>query len=198
MDFYSSRRNMNAGRFRGNASAAPEDPVKPASLKSETDRESETVEASSCSPGQMKQPSGCGVCSSNPFPCGCQPGSGSQPGVGPQPGVCCQPQCGNRQMCSPHMKPDCGSGMRPEHGPGMMPGYGPSGRPGQGAGMVCPPSCPKCTDTSPGPLEKNYPVAMAFVPWQQWQKLYCIEEGFCKGTIFPDLYLPFEPRRCRV
>ena len=37
------------------------------------------------------------------------------------------------------------------------------------------------------------PLAMAYVPMQQWDKTYNIEKGFCRGTVFPDLDFPFEP-----
>jgi len=35
------------------------------------------------------------------------------------------------------------------------------------------------------------PLAMAYVPFQQWGKVYDAHEGFHKGTIFPDLDFPF-------
>lgn len=38
-------------------------------------------------------------------------------------------------------------------------------------------------------------LAMAYVPWQRWTETYPLDEGLAKGTIFPDLYLPFEGRR---
>ncbi len=38
---------------------------------------------------------------------------------------------------------------------------------------------------------KEKPLAMAYVPWQKWQKLYDAEKGFCSGTIFQELHLPF-------
>lgn len=38
-------------------------------------------------------------------------------------------------------------------------------------------------------------LAMAYVPWQRWTETYPLDEGLQKGTIFPDLYLPFEGRR---
>ena len=37
----------------------------------------------------------------------------------------------------------------------------------------------------------NLPIAMAYVPWQQWQQPYELEKGFSIGTIFPDLNLPW-------
>ena len=55
-----------------------------------------------------------------------------------------------------------------------------------------------CTNTAPECLERNYAVAMAYVPWQQWQNVYTMEQGFARGTIFPDIDLPFLPGRCRL
>ena len=46
-----------------------------------------------------------------------------------------------------------------------------------------------CVSTEPGCLEQQYPVAMAYVPWQQWQTTYAPERGLVQGTIFPDLDL---------
>ncbi len=37
----------------------------------------------------------------------------------------------------------------------------------------------------------GFPVAMAYVPWQNWKTVYEMDTGFCKGTIFPALDLPF-------
>lgn len=53
-----------------------------------------------------------------------------------------------------------------------------------------------CPTTQAGMLEQNYPVAMAYVPWQQWQNTYAPERGLAQGTIFPDLDLPFVLGRC--
>lgn len=38
-------------------------------------------------------------------------------------------------------------------------------------------------------------LAMAYVPWQRWTETYPLDEGLKRGTIFPDLDLPFEGRR---
>ena len=53
-----------------------------------------------------------------------------------------------------------------------------------------------CPNTTAGCLEQNYPAAMAYVPWQQWQTAYAPERGLMQGTIFPDLDLPFNYGRC--
>ena len=53
-----------------------------------------------------------------------------------------------------------------------------------------------CPQTGAGPLEAQYPVAMAYVPWQQWQTTYAPERGLAQGTIFPELDLQFSYGRC--
>ena len=37
----------------------------------------------------------------------------------------------------------------------------------------------------------NLPLAMAYVPWQSWSETYDSQRAFCRGTIFPQLDLPF-------
>ncbi len=34
-------------------------------------------------------------------------------------------------------------------------------------------------------------LAMAYVPWQKWERIYKEEKAFSAGTIFPSLDLPF-------
>ena len=39
---------------------------------------------------------------------------------------------------------------------------------------------------------EDFPLAMAYVPWQQNLILYeSLEEAFCNGTLFPELNKPF-------
>lgn len=38
---------------------------------------------------------------------------------------------------------------------------------------------------------QEFPVAMAYVPWQQWRKLHDLGYGFQCGTIFQELEKPF-------
>ena len=38
---------------------------------------------------------------------------------------------------------------------------------------------------------KGMPVAMAYVPWQEFKDLYPIEKALCRGTIFQELDKPF-------
>ncbi|MDD5953304.1 MAG: spore coat associated protein CotJA [Oscillospiraceae bacterium] len=50
-----------------------------------------------------------------------------------------------------------------------------------------------CTRMDRSPLPKDPVVAMAYVPFQQFnnKNLYGAEEGFGRGTLFPDLDKPF-------
>lgn len=38
---------------------------------------------------------------------------------------------------------------------------------------------------------EGMPLAMAYVPWQNWKRIYEIEKAFCRGTIFEELDKPF-------
>lgn len=43
----------------------------------------------------------------------------------------------------------------------------------------------------------KYPLAIAYVPWQQLTNIYeNLEEAYEIGTIFPELTKPFTGRRC--
>ena len=37
----------------------------------------------------------------------------------------------------------------------------------------------------------SFPLAMAYVPMQRYEKLYCAEDALKNGTLFEDLNLPF-------
>lgn len=39
---------------------------------------------------------------------------------------------------------------------------------------------------------ENTPLAMAYVPFQQWGEVYCEDDAFEAGTLFPELNFPFE------
>lgn len=43
---------------------------------------------------------------------------------------------------------------------------------------------------------EKFPVAMAYVPWQNWTTIYELDKGYKCGTIFPELNRPFTGRRC--
>ena len=38
---------------------------------------------------------------------------------------------------------------------------------------------------------ENMPLAMAYVPYQQWGETYGDDEALGRGTLFPELDLPF-------
>lgn len=43
---------------------------------------------------------------------------------------------------------------------------------------------------------EDFPVAMAYVPWQKFERMYeDLEKGYRAGTIFPELNKPFQGRR---
>ena len=68
----------------------------------------------------------------------------------------------------------------------MLPGSRPDGNP------TCAPV--SGFDTQ---LLGSLPVAMAYVPMQQWKSAYPPEEALMHGTLFPELNLPFEGGRMR-
>jgi hypothetical protein len=37
----------------------------------------------------------------------------------------------------------------------------------------------------------RFPIAMSYVPWQQWKDTYDAEIALERGTIFPELDFPF-------
>lgn len=44
---------------------------------------------------------------------------------------------------------------------------------------------------------EKFPIAMSYVPWQHFDKLYDdLEKAYHFGTIFPELNKPFTGRRC--
>lgn len=44
---------------------------------------------------------------------------------------------------------------------------------------------------------EHFPIAMAYVPWQQLTKIFDnLDEAYKTGTIFPELEKPFTGRRC--
>ena len=46
-------------------------------------------------------------------------------------------------------------------------------------------------ESRPSALPSDTVVAMAYVPLQFYESLYELDEGFTKGTSFPELYKPF-------
>lgn len=66
--------------------------------------------------------------------------------------------------------------------------------------------CRRNNCSQPAPSQSNdscpyqgldrLPLAMSYVPWQQWQNIYEPSKGLWVGTIFQDLDLPFCERSC--
>lgn len=48
-----------------------------------------------------------------------------------------------------------------------------------------------------GGFLSEMPLAMAYAPMQRWTQTYTLSQGLERGTIFPDLDLPFMMGRCR-
>lgn len=61
------------------------------------------------------------------------------------------------------------------------------------------------SQTMPYPREqkndamRSFALAMAYVPWQQWNQTYDLKKAMCAGTIFPELDKRFLGKRgdCR-
>ncbi|RGO28485.1 spore coat associated protein CotJA [Dorea sp. OM02-2LB] len=41
----------------------------------------------------------------------------------------------------------------------------------------------------------QFPLAMAYVPWQEWREICDLEKALCQGTIFQELNLEFLGRK---
>ena len=48
-----------------------------------------------------------------------------------------------------------------------------------------------------GVFPSSTPVGMGYVPMQQWGPVYPADTAFQRGTIFPELDLPFQMGRCQ-
>lgn len=55
-----------------------------------------------------------------------------------------------------------------------------------------------CSGAMNSSMEKidQYPIAMAYVPWQKYGETFDLETGFHIGTIFPELDKPFMRAGC--
>lgn len=96
-------------------------------------------------------------------------------------------------MPTPSFRSDNMSDAMPDYT--FMPAPAPAPAPTP-APAPAPAPAPLCPNTSIGPLEQQYPVAMAYVPWQQWQTTYPLDQALMQGTIFPELDLQFNYGRC--
>ncbi len=52
------------------------------------------------------------------------------------------------------------------------------------------PAVPPTASGKPG-FSDSFPLAMAYVPWQQWNNTYDLDRALMVGTIFPELDKPF-------
>lgn len=57
--------------------------------------------------------------------------------------------------------------------------------------------CSACEAENTKPEISQFPIAMAYVPWQSFETTYPLCQGLMVGTIFPELDLPFERGRCQ-
>ena len=112
--------------------------------------------------------------------CGCGSGSGSE-----------SETSGSCRNSRPDMRGNCGNPRN------QMPGSCCRARQ-ERPGDCCRPRPERpenccCEDNSSAgsdPL-RGMPLGIGYVPWQQWECPYSLEDGLCKGTIFPSLDLPF-------
>lgn len=52
--------------------------------------------------------------------------------------------------------------------------------------------CQKCNNSEKDSINIDYkPIAMAYVPWQQWRNVVDGKTGLAQGTIFGELVMPF-------
>lgn len=126
---------------------------------------------------------------------GCPP---RRPGMMPEPGPC--------QGVRPNPNQPCPGGTRPNQPfPGQRPMPEP---PCQGARPMQQVQGfrPDYPLQGPGPAIigpnriaslENFPVGMGYVPMQNWETPYPMDQGFRRGTIFPSLDYPFVMGRCR-
>ena len=84
----------------------------------------------------------------------------------------------------------CGCGCGGNTGGGNTGGSNPGGGSGDMPGGDMPGTMPG------GTFENMYlgdlPLAMCYVPMQQWNTTYPLDKGLERGTIFPELDLPFK------
>lgn len=52
-------------------------------------------------------------------------------------------------------------------------------------------NCGNMQVSAPCSMSREHVLAMAYVPWQKWENLYCLDKAFKRGTIFVDLDKPF-------
>lgn len=53
------------------------------------------------------------------------------------------------------------------------------------------PECSFIPTIIPIPRYRYTPLAKSYIIYQMFNKMYPLEEGLCKGTIFPELDIPY-------
>ena len=117
--------------------------------------------------------------------CSCRPQMPVPPCMNTSCGGGCGGGCGSESLDiqpRPIMPLPAPSAVRPA----MTPAFGMSPYEDRIGGMHT------CEDRIGG-----MPIAMAYVPWQRWKQTYSLEQALNRGTIFPELDLPFVMGRCR-
>ena len=115
-------------------------------------------------------------------------GNNSNCNVKPAPGF----NCGFDTSCNM----ECGSNKPPCHGGSHKPpchcgnNKPPCGCDHDKPSCGCNPGCDADSSLYNDPL-KGMALAIGYVPWQQWCKVYDLCKGLQQGTIFPPLDLPF-------
>lgn len=98
----------------------------------------------------------------------------------------------NRPCCGCG-KPGCGNLVCGDDGPGSGDGQNPGE--GQNPGGENPDGGPDAGYPNPYGFDSRYlgslPLAMAYVPYQQWKTAYSPDKALQAGTVFPELDLPF-------
>ena len=113
----------------------------------------------------------------------------ANPQTGPQPIMRTAPQTNMQTAPQMNMQNRSQVNMSMPTQPSMA-------APSAQAGAYVPSGNVNCPGSSIGPLE-NFPIGMGYVPMQQWRQTYSLEQGFSRGTIFPELDLPFIMGRCQ-
>lgn len=119
---------------------------------------------------------------------------GRMPGMMMNPGAPCPPPGSQRPIPgSPCVNP--GFQRSGQSTPRPIPG---PQRPGQTSSYTIPePQRPEPRPPRSDFGPPRYPVGMGYVPVQEWETPYSMEQGFRRGTIFPSLDYPFLMGRCR-
>lgn len=55
-------------------------------------------------------------------------------------------------------------------------------------------SCKRMTQKCECDMQERSPLAMAYIPDQEFRDIYPLSEALCKGTLFAELYMPFHGR----